>query len=92
MPGRKFLPLLLLLLFTGALMTWQVRKGVPAVISIKPLNGFVYGSLGAAEHAWRHGEDLLARLGSGKKDKRIHELEQEVSRLKSARGDVCAFA
>ena len=85
MPGRKFLPLLLLFILASALMTYEARSSGPAVTikkSLRPLNGFVYGSLSAAEHAYSWGQSLFVRFGTGKKDKRILALEQEVSQLK----------
>ena len=85
MPGRKFLPLVLLFLLVVALMTYQARSDVKKQKSptpLKPLNGFVYGGLKAVHGAYSWGANLVVRIGSGKKDMRIRQLEQEVSGLK----------
>ncbi len=87
MPGRKFLPLVLLFLLVGALMTYQAQAGKKQKQSLskeKPLamlNGFVYGSLDAAHGVYSWGADLVSRMG-GKKERRIRELEKQVRSLK----------
>ncbi len=83
MPGRRFLPLFLLFLVVGALMTYQADPAVEKPVKpLKQLNGVVYGALEAAHSAYSWGAGQLTRLTSSKKDIRIRQLEQQVAGLK----------
>ncbi|MDA8171919.1 MAG: rod shape-determining protein MreC [Nitrospiraceae bacterium] len=90
MRGRNFnfLPLILLIILVSALMTYQARRESPLAPAIlKPLNGFLYGSLDTAERAYA----ALGGLFETRHDRRIKALETEVASLKRQQGGVEAL-
>jgi len=79
MPGRKLLPLVLLVLAASALMTYQAREGAirnPAA----PVNSAFYGVSAGLGDFLSGTRDLLRHFGA--KDERIRELERELSLLR----------
>ncbi|MDA8169103.1 MAG: rod shape-determining protein MreC [Nitrospiraceae bacterium] len=79
MQGRRFLPLILLVIFTSALMTYQARKG--SIDPLGPVNGFMYTISGGISGAFSSVSGFLGNFGYYAA--RAKDLEKENAALRN---------